>query len=110
MHTIIETSVFERNAQKLLSKAEYEALIAMLLHDPAIGDVMQGTGGFRKLRLAREGGGKSGGFRVVTFFHCEGCPVYLMDMYGKNEKDNLTQKERNALAAIAAGLKKAHHH
>lgn len=105
MHTIIETSVFERKAQKLLSMAEYESLVLTLATTPDVGDVMQGTGGFRKLRLAREGGGKSGGFRVVYFFHCKGCPVYLFDVYGKNEQSNLTDEQKNLLAKLAVKLK-----
>ena len=110
MQTIIETGLFERKARKLLSRKEYEGLISQLSDNPAAGDLIKGTGGFRKLRLAREDGGKSGGYRVVTFFHCEGCPVYLVDMFGENEKDNLSKEERNTLAMVAAKLKQAHHH
>lgn len=69
---------------------------------------MRGTGGFRKLRLARQGGGKSGGFRVIYFYYTENMPVYLFDIYAKNAKENLTQAERVAFAAISAAIKKAH--
>lgn len=110
MHAIIETSVFEKKAQKLLSGAEYDWLILTLADNPKSGDVIRGTGGFRKIRLAREGGGKSGGFRVVYFFHCEGCPIYLIDVYAKSGKSNLTEQERNGLAKISEGLKRSHHH
>ncbi len=105
MHTIIETSAFEKKAQKLLSTAEYETLVLTLATTPDVGDVIQGTGGFRKLGLAREAAGKSGGYRVVYFFHYEGCPVYLFDVYGKNERSDLTDEQKNVLARLAVKLK-----
>ncbi len=108
MHAIIETNAFAKKAEKLLGVREYESLIATLASNPDAGDLMVGTGGFRKLRLAREGGGKSGGFRVIYFFHCVGCPLYLTDIFGKNEKDNLTQEQCNALAKAAELIKQAH--
>jgi hypothetical protein len=67
---------------------------------------MEGAGGVRKLRWAREGRGKSGGVRVIYFFYNDGIPLYLLTIYGKNEKDNLSAAERNELAKLAALLVK----
>jgi hypothetical protein len=67
---------------------------------------MEGAGGVRKLRWAREGRGKSGGVRVIYFFYNDGIPLYLLTIYGKNEKDNLSAAERNELAKLAALLAK----
>lgn len=65
---------------------------------------MVGTGGVRKFRFARTGAGKSGGFRVISYYHDEGLPVFLLTVFGKNEKDNLTKAERNALAGLVKVL------
>jgi hypothetical protein len=59
---------------------------------------MQGTGGIRKLRWAKSGGGKSGGVRVVYYFHNESMPLFLLSLFGKNEKANLSHSEGNLLA------------
>lgn len=61
---------------------------------------MEGTGGIRKLRWARQGTGKIGGTRVIYFFHNEKMPLYLLTIYGKGEKDNLTAAERNELSKL----------
>ena len=68
---------------------------------------MRGTGGIRKLRWARDGSGKSGGVRIVYYFHDERIPLYLLTIFGKNEKTNISQAERNALAQLVALLTKA---
>lgn len=68
---------------------------------------MRGTGGIRKLRWAREGSGKSGGIRVVYYYHDHRMPLYLLTAFGKNEKDNLSAAERNELARLVKLLTKA---
>jgi hypothetical protein len=73
----------------------------MVAADPDCGEVMQGTGGFRKIRVGRGGIGKRGGARVVYIVRNEGFPVFLVKAYPKNEKDNLSKKERNELAKRA---------
>jgi hypothetical protein len=62
--------------------------------------LIAGTGGVRKLRWAREGMGKSGGVRVIYYFHSERLPLYLLTVFGKNEKANLTKAEANALSKL----------
>jgi hypothetical protein len=61
---------------------------------------MQGTGGCRKIRLAGRGKGKSGGYRIIFAFGGVGIPVFLLTVFGKGEKDNLTKAERNDLAKL----------
>jgi len=61
---------------------------------------MQGTGGIRKLRWKRDGSGKRGGVRVIYYFHSERMPLFLLTIFGKNEKDNLSRTERNELAKL----------
>ena len=72
----------------------------MIAADPLAGDLMAGTGGARKLRHAGRGKGKSGGFRTVHYFGGNDVPVFLLAIFSKGDKDNLSKAERNALAAI----------
>ena len=72
--------------------------------NPEAGEVMPGCGGARKLRVAKPGKGKSGGYRVITYFAGADRPVFLLTVFGKNEKANLSQADRNALAGLTQRL------
>ena len=78
MHTIAELPEFRRNAASLWSGAAFERLINHLAKHPGAGVLIPGTGGIRKLRWAREGMGKSGGVRVIYYFHDVRIPLYLL--------------------------------
>lgn len=104
MQTIIETPEFLSASKKLLSVAEVDALKNMLARNPEAGELMVGTGGCRKVRLARTGSGKSGGYRVVTFYRSESTPLYLLTVYAKKDKDNLTKSERNTMKEMTDKL------
>ena len=65
---------------------------------------MPGTGGARKVRFAARGRGKSGGYRVITFFSGESIPVFLLDIYSKGEKIDLSQGEKKELKRILAQI------
>lgn len=103
--TVAETPEYVRSADRLLRLDEREAIVRFLAGRPRAGDVMQGTGGVRKLRWARAGRGKSGGVRVIYYFHDEAMPLYLLAMFPKNEKADLSKAERNDLAKLTAILK-----
>lgn len=100
MITVAETGEFIRKAKKLLSEDERQELVSYLSAHPESGAVMEGTGGIRKLRWARQGMGKSGGVRVIFFYYNQGMPLYALTLFGKSDKDNLTQSERNDLAKL----------
>ena len=100
MITVAETSEFISKARKLLSDEERQELVSYLSAHPSDGDIMEGTGGIRKLRWARQGKGKSGGARVIYLYYNDGMPLYALTIYGKGEKDNLSQAERNELAKL----------
>ena len=107
--TIISLASFERAAkQAKLAQAEREALILLLEGLPASGDLIPGAGGARKLRLARAGSGKSGGYRVITFFGGGAMPVYLIDVYAKNVKADLSADEKKQVKALCKELLKIH--
>lgn len=106
MLTIAETPEYLRCAERLLLAAERAAVVDFLARNPAAGDVIRGTGGVRKLRWARAGRGKSGGARLIYYFHNAAMPLYLLAAFGKNEKADLSGAERNALAKLVAVLKR----
>ena len=102
--TVVETSIFRRKAEKLLTSEEYDDLLLYLSMFYAVGDEIPGTGGVRKLRYATGGRGKSGGVRVIYFFD-EANPVLALFLYGKNEQGNLTPAEKKLATSLAAAMK-----
>jgi hypothetical protein len=101
MHGVCETHVFRRSAANAgMSDDEVSDLITFLAEHPAAGDEIPGTGGCRKLRVAGRGKGKSGGYRTITFFTGDAMPVFLITVFGKGERTDLSQAERNHLAKI----------
>lgn len=76
--------------------------------NPMAGDEIRDAGGARKVRFAGKGRGKSGGHRVITFYSGEDIPVFLITMFTKNEKADLSQKERNTLRQVLPEVAKAY--
>ncbi|WP_026688120.1 type II toxin-antitoxin system RelE/ParE family toxin [Azovibrio restrictus] len=104
MQTVAETPEYIRRAERLLSDGERRDVLAYLAAHPCSGDLMEGTGGVRKLRWARGSRGKSGGVRVIYYFHSDRIPLYLLTMFAKNERANLNKAERNGLAELVGLL------
>jgi hypothetical protein len=102
--TVAEMPSFSKRAAKYLSSDKLHKLIDYLAKYPETGDVIEGTGGVRKMRFARSGSGKSGGVRVIYYYYNETHPILLLDIYGKNAKDNLTHAERNELEKLTCTL------
>jgi hypothetical protein len=96
----VETSVFTKQVAQLLSDEEYALLQTHLAENPTAGDVIQGTGGLRKLRWAAMGKGKRGGVRVIYFHVAAAAHIRLLLMYRKGIKDDLTPAEKAWLRAI----------
>lgn len=103
--TVAEMPEYIRRATRLLSQSERSDVIDYVAATPKAGDLIQGTGGVRKLRWTRGGRGKSGGVRVIYYFHSEALPLYLLTVFGKGEKADLSQAERNELAKLVQILK-----
>jgi hypothetical protein len=104
LHAVIETPEFLSGARHVLAEAERVALVDFLAENPIAGDLMQGTGGARKLRWAAKGKGKNGGARAITFYAGPDVPVFLMAIFGKGEKANLSQAERNELRKVLTDI------
>jgi hypothetical protein len=100
MLTVAEVPEYIRRSEKLLSDGERRDVVDYLAAHPKAGDLMEGTGGVRKLRWGRGGQGKSGGVRVIYYFHSEAMPLYLLTLFAKNERANLSKAERNDLAGL----------
>jgi len=96
----IETAPFTRQLLKLLDDDAYAEFQAMLIRDPQAGDIIAGTGGLRKVRLALPGRGKSGGARVIYYWFNERDQIGLLMMYAKNDQADLTAEQRQALRVI----------
>lgn len=104
--TVVEHPNYIRRAEKLLAPEQMEEIADLLAANPSAGEIMQGTGGCRKLRYAGiRGKGKSGGMRIIHLFVTKDQQIHLLDIYGKGEKGNLTKAERNLLEKLASVLK-----
>jgi hypothetical protein len=105
MQTVIETPAFLASARdEGLDEGERFGIVNYIAAHPDAGDLIPGTGGARKVRFPMPGKGKSGGYRVITFFAAEDIPVFLLDIYSKGSRADLSQSERNELRALLTNL------
>ena len=105
MITVIELPSFLKATKKWLAENERVILHQTLQEQPANGDVIQGTGGVRKLRLAVGGKGKRGGARVIYYYHVSDSEVFLITAYTKNQKQDLTAAEKKLMRDLVKQLK-----
>jgi hypothetical protein len=105
MHVVVELPGFVAAARAAgVSDSERARIVDRIATTPDGGDVIPGTGGARKLRFAGRGKGKSGGYRVITFYAGADSPVFLITLFSKGEKVDLSPGERNAMRKELAGL------
>ncbi len=101
MHTVCELKSFQRDAAEAgMTQDEVDELVEFLSLYPTAGDEIQGTGGCRKLRRAGRGRGKSGGYRTITFYSGQDLPVFLITVFSKGERSDLSKADRNVLAVM----------
>ena len=105
--TVIETEAFARRADKLFNPEERNELMVFLATNPTAGDLIEGTGGVRKVRFAAQGKGKSGGVRVVHYFVAENGPLYALLLYAKSEQADMSPGQRKVVAGVVAAVKDA---
>lgn len=102
---MLTTATFERQAaQAGLSDEEVSLIVSVLAADPQAGDLIPGSGGARKLRFARRGEGKSGGFRTIHYFGGDDMPIFLLALVDKRQRGDLSAAERNQLAVLLPKL------
>jgi hypothetical protein len=103
-----EAPAFTRYLSRYLNDEQYRELQTALASTPDLGDLMPGTGGFRKLRWAdaRRGKGRRGGLRVIYYWFGNLDQLWMMSIYDKNEASDLTPDQRRALKAAIEAEKK----
>jgi len=100
--TFIELPPFERHRQNYLDDESFRALQKILMENPEAGDVIQGTGGLRKIRFSdpQRGKGKRGGTRIIYFWWLGGSEFWLFTIFNKDEMPDLKADERKALSRL----------
>ena len=99
LQTVAEMPEFQRRAKAIMSDEEREAAIQFIAENPEAG--LSLGGGLRKVRIPRDGGGKSGGFRTIYVFGGRHMPIFLVTVFAKKEKDNLTKAEQAAAVELS---------
>ena len=97
---IIETPTFTKRVKEILSEEEYRLFQIKLIGDPGVGNIIQGSGGIRKIRWSGSGRGKRGGSRILYYWYNNQGLVLLLFIFKKNEKDDLTKSQLKALKTI----------
>lgn len=102
--TVIETPAYL--ASSSLTEQQRRDVVTLVARDPECGEIVPDTGGIRKVRIPLGSRGKRGGGRVIYFFFNAEFPVYLLASFAKNEKADLSMKEKAALASEVAAMKR----
>jgi len=97
---VIETQVFTKRVQALLTDEEYRDFQNFLAEHPDIGNIIQGSGGLRKVRWAAKGHGKRGGARVIYYWAVEKDRLFMLFIFAKNERADLSAAQIKALRRI----------
>jgi len=104
MQTVVETPSYLADAERLFSSDERKAIVDRLAADPTCGVVIPGSGGIRKVRFGFGARGKSGGARIIYLFSGVNLPVFILAVFAKNEKANLSAADRNALGKMVVAM------
>lgn len=107
VHTVVETPEYLTAAkQAKMTADERDWVVRYIAANPDAGAIMPETGGARKVRVPKEGRGKSGGYRVVTYYLDADTPVFLLTVLDKSKKASLSDGEKKAARAAAKSEKK----
>lgn len=105
MHTVVETPGYLASAKaEGMTAEELKAAVDAVAANPLAGDLIVGSGGCRKLRIAGKGKGKSGGYRIVTYFATARLPVFLIAVLAKGSRANFTRPEVAAMAKLTKNI------
>ena len=102
--TVVETRPFIADAERCLSQDEREQFIEHIACNPTAGAVIRDTGGVRKVRWGAAGRGKRGGVRVIYYYHSERIPLFLLTVYTKAHKTDLSPAEKAAMRRLVAEI------
>lgn len=96
-----------RQAENVWTEGERVGFIDFVARNPEAGDLIPETGGVRKIRWRRQGSGKRGGVRVIYFYHSANAPLFLLMIYAKAAREDVSPDAMRALANFAARLKQS---
>lgn len=102
---VVETSVFYEQAAACMTEVEKDAFIAFIAANPKKGDLIKEGGGIRKVRWSIGNKGKSGGVRVIYYFHSMSNPIYLLTVYSKGHKANISKAQLAGYRRLIERLK-----
>ena len=105
MQTVVELPSFLHDVEGTFSDKEREELKAHLAKKPRSGVVIQGTGGLRKIRWGAKGKGTRSGSRTIYFHHDSSMPIFLLAIFTKGEKTDLTSDEKKQMSKATKALK-----
>jgi len=106
--SVIELPLFQRLSADVWDDAEGEAFVDFIARNPEAGDVIPQTGGVRKVRWRRQGSGKRGGVRVVYFYHDAQMPIFLLLLYAKAQREDMTPDQKRQARSLVAMLRRAY--
>ena len=101
---LVELKSFTKAAKGVLSEDELDELKVFIALSPKSGDLIQGTAGVRKLRWKASGRGKRGGARVIYYYHNQTVPLFLITVFLKGERVDLSKTDRNKMKALTKAL------
>lgn len=108
MQSVVETPAYLAAAREEgMSSDEMMGAVDLVAANPRAGDLIVGSGGCRKVRVPGKGRGKSGGYRVVTFFGGKEVPVFLLAVLSKGSRANFSNAERNAMKQATRSLRES---
>lgn len=106
MHSVVETPTFLAAAAKAgMTEEERANAVTIVARNPEAGDMIAGGGGVRKIRVPKQGKGKSGGYRVLTYYMTENEPVFLISVLNKSKQANLSAAQKGEVKAAAKELR-----
>jgi len=97
---IIETPIFTKRVLEILSAEEYHLFQIELIQNPKVGKIIGGSAGIRKIRWSGSGRGKSGGSRILYYWHAGESQIIMLFIFRKNERDDLTKEQLKTLKTI----------
>lgn len=106
MHTVVETPTFLASATRAgMTDAERLAAIDLVAVNPQAGEIIPGGGGARKVRVPGRSKGKSGGYRVLTYYMTEDEPVFLLSVINKDKAANFNDAQKAVVKDVAKGIR-----
>ncbi len=101
LQTVVETPEFTKQASLIVDEGIVKEFIDFVAHEPKKGEVIQGTSGIRKVRWqTTKSSGKSGGMRVIYYYHSQEIPIFLLTAYAKNKKANISSRDKVLLKKL----------